>query len=233
MRKKVLLFSMLLLCLTLVLCACSDKKRQPSAIFLESNSLRASYEVDATFSEEGASLRLVYANGDTETIRCDSSMIVGFDTSTTGQKALHATYMGLDSNEITYTVYNPEGVSREILTRTRISVAKTVTTNGKTMFFFRFTGADADWRALTFKLQGSVELSETLWELTCETPEGMDECYVQKTAANGVNILISGSPIVKQGIFFTLTWEKDNVDISLSDITVSDGIKDYYLPKAQ
>ena len=230
--KKAFVFLVLLTLLLLPSCV-KPSEETPRSIFLEANAFAPSYEVDAELNLEGVSLRLVFADGRTSLMRCDADMIVGFDTTTTGQKSLHAEYKGLKSNEITYQVYNPESVSREVLTPARIAVSKIVS-GGRTTFSFALVGSDIGVRAFSFRLRASRELSDTLSEIDGQTAGKMDDLYWKKTASNGINVLISSSTTgQKDGVFFTLEWESEDVDVFLSDITVSDGKQDYYLPKAQ
>ncbi len=232
MRKKLTFVLIIALLLLPLLFACQDKKTAPESIHLASESFANYYGVDQELDVSNAYLRVIYPKGKYKDIPCSEVEIVGFDTSTTGQKELYAVYEGLSSNAISYYVFNEEDASREIVTRTRVTVTKTIS-EGKTTFEFGLRSCEIDVRALSFRISGNVDFNDGLGDLT-GTPNGtMTDFYWEKTTTDGINVLLSGSKAMTSGAFFTFVWEGEDHSVVLGDITVSDGVKDYYLPKAR
>ena len=233
MKKILPAFILLFALLSLSLFACEDKKKEPVSVYLESTALASAYEVDEEPDIEKITLKLVYADGKTEDIPCERDMLVGFDTTTTGQRSMYAVYHEMKSNEISYYVYNPEGVSLSVVTPTRLRLTKTAA-QGKTIFSFSFSSADITIRALSFTLNSSTEISDSLSELVGTTEKEGDRFFWKKASTSSLRAAVYSPTDLSKGAFFTLQWVSDgNVDVTLSDITVSDGTTDYYLPKVQ
>ena len=231
MRKKAIAAFIVLL-LVLLFASCQDKKGEPESIHLQPSSFLSAYTVDQEMDLDGVALLVAFPKGKYEDVPCTKDMIVGFDTSTTGSKELYAVYNGLTSNRVSYYVYNAEDVSREIRTQTRIAVTKTVS-EGKTTFDFSLRSADIAVRALSFRITGNTDIKDGLTELV-GTPRGaMNDFYWKKTATDSVNVLLSGPDPQTTGVFFTLEWEGEDRTVVISDVTVSDGTADYYLPIVQ
>lgn len=229
MKKAVLFITLLFTALLLLGC---QEEKTPESICLLHSEFSPEYAIDEELQLENVNLLLVYDNGNTtKTIPCTAEMIRGFDTSTTGTKTLRAAYKGLESNAISYTVYNPEDISREIKTTTRIDILKTVS-SGSTTFDFRLLPEDVTVRAISFHLETTMDLSSELTDLVGTIDGAMDDFYWRKTSTKGINILISGSERGQSsGAFFHLMILSEEVDIRLTEITVSDGVNDYYLPR--
>lgn len=230
MKKKSVVLIFILSFLTLF--ACNDKEKEPVSVMIESTSLSQAYEVDSDLNMENVTLKLIYADGKTASVPCKRDMIEGFDTVTTGQKKMYATYHGIKSNEITYTVYNPEGVSLAVTTPTRLRAIRTIS-EGKNIFYLSFIYSDMTVRAVSFTLNASKEISNSLSEITGATENENDRFFWRKTSTSSMRATIYSSESISHGVFFTIEWvSSEEVDLTFSDIVVSDGTKDYYLPKA-
>jgi len=232
MRKKLTFILITVLLLLPLLFACQDKTTNPESIHLASESFSNYYTVDQELDVSNAYLRVIYPKGKYKDIPCSEVEIVGFDTSTTGQKELYAVYEGLSSNAISYYVFNEEDASREIVTRTRVTITKTIG-EGKTTFEFGLRSCEIDIRAFSFRINGNVKFNDGLGDLTYALGGTMTDFYWEKTTTDGINVLLSGSKAMSSGVFFTLVWEGEDHSVVLGDITVSDGVNDYYLPIAK
>ncbi|MBO4538718.1 MAG: hypothetical protein J5781_00465, partial [Clostridia bacterium] len=202
MRKKTTFVLILALLLLPLLFSCQDKNKDPESIHLASESFSNVYGVDQELDLSNAYLRVIYPRGKYKDIPCSEAEIVGFDTSTTGQKGFYAVYEGLSSNVISYYVYNEEDASREIITRTRVTVTKTIS-DEKTTFEFGLRSCELDIRAFAFRISGDVNFNDGLGDLT-GTPNGtMTDFYWEKTTTDGINVLLSGREAMNSGAFFT------------------------------
>ena len=85
----------------------------------------------------------------------------------------------------------------------------------------------------TVTLSGNVKFNDGLGDLTYVLGGTMTDFYWEKTTTDGINVLLSGSKAMSSGVFFTLVWEGEDHSVVLGDITVSDGVNDYYLPIAK
>lgn len=233
MKKRSFFLTITLLMGLLLLCSCEKDKFKPESIHLQYQSFLPYYTVDQELDLNDVKLRLVNGKGQYRDIPCSPDMIVGFDTSTTGQKKLYAVYEGLSSNEISYQVYNSEDASRRIVTKTRINILKTVSEE-KTTFELSLRSCDIDVRALSFRINAvDASFQDNLPELNGTALGEMNDFYWTKKADDAVNVLLSGDRPQTSGAFFYLEWEGTDRSVTIGDIVVSDGVQDYYLPVAK
>ena len=233
MKKRFLFLPIILLMGLLLLCSCQKDKFKAESIHLQHSAFAVNYCVDQELNLDGVNLRLVNGKGQYRDIPCTMDMIVGFDTSTTGQKTLHAVYEGLTSNEISYLVYNKDDASRQIVTKTRIGIQKTVSED-KTTFELNLRSCDINVRAFSFRITGiDASFRDGLPEVTGTVMGKMTDYYWKKTSNDGINVLISGDEPQNTDAFFSFTWEGADRSIKIEDIVVSDGVTDYYLPTAK
>ncbi len=233
MKKRYLAFLLILLTSLLLLGSCNKDKFKPESVHLQYSSFKSLYRIDEELNLDGVKLRLVNGKGQYRDIECTMDMIVGFDTTTTGQKKLYAVYEGLNSNEIVYQVYNNEDASRQIVTKTRIEIMKTVSEE-KTTFELSLRSCDLNVRALSFRINAvDASFRDGLPELNGTTLGNMNDFYWTKKANDAINVLLSGDTPQSSGAFFRLEWEGTDRSVTISDVVVSDGEQDYYLPIAK
>ena len=233
MKKTSFFLPIILLMGLLLLGSCEKEEFKPESIHLQHADFSVNYTVDQELTLDGVKLRLVNGKGQYRDVPCTTDMIVGFDTSTTGQKKLHAVYAGLTSNEISYLVYNKEDASRPIVTKTRIDIQKTVSED-KTIFELNLRSCDIAVRAFSFRITGiDASFDDGLSEVTGTVLGKMTDYYWKKTTNDGINVLISGNEPQSTGAFFSFEWTGTNRSIRIEDIVVSDGENDYFLPAAK
>lgn len=233
MKKLVLLLTVVVIitvsCFGLAACKNKDAEIAVSAVIVD-GSVKDTFDVDESFCYDTAKLSVTFKDGSVKEIPVDSSMLTEFDTSTTGLKTLTVTYGGITVNaeyEVVYLNYP----SREIATKARLKVNQSAYPTGIGREIVLSQGKDCGFRAVYFTVKGSDYLCDkslntldisTKYNVTV-TPYFVDTktikfIIVSKTDFDDGNIAVIN--------FAGVT----NAEIILSEIVVSDGTKDYYLP---
>lgn len=235
MKKFTLLFLSLLFCMTLI--GCSERK--VSSVTVKPNSFKSSYAVDEQLNLDGAFAIVTYTSGDKENVPVTPFMVSDFDTSTTGKKSFFVTYDKDNVVEVPYVVYNDEYASRPIETTARFTLyAETAGDD----FYYTVRFAQGDLSALcaatmTLTSSSDLKIDAALSNLEVSTDVN-NLSFDAKLSPGGTSLKIvvfndHGAPLEIGGVFLRLKVSGGgNRAVSLANITVTDGVRDYYLPKA-
>lgn len=213
-------------------------KRTPESVTVGKNAFKENYMVDEKVSYDGAYLVLTYSTGEKEDVPITADMVDGLDTSTTGTRTLTVTYKGLTSEPIAYRVYNPEDASREIVTRARL-VLYADEGAGYIDYTVRLSAADVTVTAVEFTLTSdqSLAIGEDLGNLSAVS-DNWSATYAAKLSSDGKKLKTvvfyeDGRPFVDGSVVVRFRVSGgNNRAVRLTNNTVSDGKKDYYLPVA-
>lgn len=235
--KKII--STFFIILFLVGCTLLTVGCQPSIdeVYVRANSFNANYAIDSNINYQGAFLVVEYSDDTKEDVAITPDMISNFNTSTTGQKTMTISYQEYKI-DVDYLVYNPENASLEILTSSRLSLAC-----GKSLTHAEYTvsyrkGDLSILKAVTFTLKTSstlgIEEDESLLEVGY-LPDGWtyDFLIVNATTVKFVVYAYENAGINSDANLINVMVLGKDVASSptLIDVTVSDGINNYRLPK--
>lgn len=221
-----------------LLSSCSERKM--IGISIRANSFLDAYEIDTDYDAilPGAYLVATYSDGESEEVKITKDMIIGFDTKTTGNKTMYAEYKGFRSEDVKYTVYNPENLSRNVLTTARMSVR--VYDNAVAMeYTISLSKGDLSIvRAIQFTLESENSLSVTenqsnLYVLIGQQKLSYYTSLVSDKKLKAVVYTENGASIDNGTVIKFKIDNSINAKVKLSEITVSDGQNDYYLPVAK
>ena len=234
MKKFYLILTLLFLTLSVSLFACSERKIE--SVTLPANSFKSDFVVDERLDLTGTYVVVRYSGGEEEEVEITPDMISGFDTTTTGGKTLSVRYKDfvMDSS---YRVFNPENAAKEIVTKARLIL---------------YADKGADYIDYTVRLSSGdlTNVAAVDFTLTSTDPLGINDDlsnisavsdntyahYESKLSSDGkklktVVFCTDGRAFADGSIVIKLKVNGgENRSVSLKNITVSDGKKDYYLP---
>lgn len=240
MKKKTIVFILLISLLTLLFVGCSDRLGAKVAqISIKPNSFKASYEIDERLNYDNIFILVTYLNGETEYIKCEFGMIEGFNTSTTGTKQLNVEYKGVKSEAINYEVIYSVDNSKEILTSARIEYVTAATNEILGYGINYYCGDLINVNAILFSLYGeqSLKINSDFSNLSFEMPRGwsyyvtasseqtLRVLFYNKDNAAGLNTNTSFIINVNKGNPFAIVKLKDIEVSTLGEIPTK-----YYLP---
>ena len=218
--------------------SCSERKI--TGISVRANSFPNTYEIDADYDEilPGAYLTVSYSDGETEEVKITKDMIFGFNTQTTGNKTMYVQYKEFRSEDIKYTVYNPENVSRDISTTARLTLRVYDNATAMEYTVSLSKGNLPSVRAIQFTLESENSLSVTENQSNVSVLIGQEKLSYYTTLASDkklkVVVYTENGATIDNGIVIKLKIDNSvNAKVKLSEITVSDGQNDYYLPMAK
>lgn len=223
--------------LSLALIGCS--KREITHITIRANSFMQKYSVDAKLRYDTAFIDVHYSSGETEEVNITEDMVVGFDTFTTGNKTLHVEYKGFKSDSVPYVVYNPEGANKEILTSARLAFFASSTSSGTEYSILFDKGDLSDVNAIIFTIESekSLGIDENCDNVTASIDDPNINYYpslFQNEKKLRVLVYHTNGGQLNQGTLLKLRIDGgENCDIQISNIMISDGEQDYYLPKVE
>lgn len=235
-RIALLVPFILLVLLSGALVGCS--KRTIERVEIKKNSFADTYKVDETLGFAGAYALVTYSSGDKEEIPVTPDMVEGFDTATTGNKTLFVTYKEVRSTPFSYRVYNPESAEREILTAARL-VLFADPGNGFIDYTVRLNAAELAVTALSFTLSSeqTLGIDADLGNMTAVS-DSWSATYAARISSDGTKLKTvvfyeDGRTFDDGSVVIRLRVNGgENRSVHLTNITVSDGEKDYYLPMA-
>lgn len=213
------------------LAACKDKDADiaVSAVIVD-GSIKDVFDVDESFCFDTAKLNVTFKDGSVKEIAVDSNMLTGFDTSTTGLKTLTVTYGEITLNaeyEVVYLNYP----SREIVTEARLSVNQSAYPTGIGREIVLSAGEESGFRAVYFTVKGNGDLCDkSLNTLDISTKFNVTvTSYFVDTKT--LKFIITSKTDFADGSIAVINFAGvTNAEIILTEIVVSDGTRDYYLP---
>lgn len=219
-------------CFGLAACKKRDAEIAVSAVIVD-GSVKDTFDVDESFCYDTAKLSVTFKDGSVKEIPVDSSMLTEFDTSTTGLKTLTVAYGGITVNaeyEVVYLNYP----SREIVTKARLKVNQSAYPTGIGREIVLSQGKDCGFRAVYFTVKGSGYLCDK----SLNTLDISTDFNVTATSyfvdAKTIKIIIASKNGFADGTVAVINFAGvTNAEVSLTEIVVSDGKKDYYLPDAK
>ena len=233
MKKLVLLLTVVAIitvsCFGLAACKNKDAEIAVSAVIAD-GSVKETFDVDEEFCFDTAKLSVTFKDGSVKEIAVDSGMLTEFDTSTTGLKTLTITYGGIVLNaeyEVVYLNYP----SREIVTKARLKVNQSAYPTGIGREIVLSQGEEGGFRAVYFTVKGSDYLCDkSLNTLDISTKYNVTvTSYFVDTKT--IKIIIMSKKGFADGTVAIINFAGvTNAEIILSEIVVSDGTRDYYLP---
>lgn len=242
MKRLKAVLTLILVAASLFLLGCSGRSAETvSAVSIKANSFKSMYEVDERLNLDNVYILVTYRNNQTEYIKCESYMVVGFDTTTTGSKALHIEYEKVLSPEHSYEVtYSPDN-TKQILTSARLEYS-TEELNEILSYKVRLGIGDlTDVRAVMFSLavesgEETLGIKTSLDNVSYGLPTGW---YAQsvKVSEQLFRVLIfnrDNEKGIDGSTVFSINVNKGNMlaQISLIDIEAAEGAEPvkYYLP---
>lgn len=233
MKKSVLILTAVVIivisCFGLAACKNRDAEIAVSAVIVD-GSVKETFDVDEEFCFDTAKLSVTFKDGSVREIAVDDTMLTEFDTSTTGLKTLTITYGGIVLNaeyEVVYLNYP----SREIVTKARLNVNQSAYPTGIGREIVLSQGEESGFCAVYFTVKGSDFLCDkslntldisTKYNVTA-TPYFVDTKTIKF-------IIVSKTDFADGNIAVINFAGVTNAEVSLTEIVVSDGTKDYYLP---
>ncbi len=235
MRQAVVIIIIIILALSFASCT-TEHISNVVSIDIDNNSFKDLYDVDEQLDLTKATVTATYKSGDKVTVPCTSTMIVGFDTATTGEKSMYITYNKVKSSLWEYRVVNKGNETRSITTSSRIKVSSSELPNAAS-YAFSITAIDLEKiSAINFTVTSTSEIGANIDKSNIEItnlPNGW-KAAPERIDAYTLKLLVyktSGMDIDSDLSFATLNIIEQNiVPITVSGITVSDGVQDYYLP---
>ncbi len=233
MKKSVLLLTAVVItvisCFGLAACKNKDAEIAVSAVIAD-GSVKETFDVDEEFCFDTAKLNVTFKDGSVKEVAVESSMLTGFDTSTTGLKTLTVTYGEIVLNaeyEVVYLNYP----SREIVTKARVSVNQSAYPTGIGREIVLSQGEDCGFRAVYFTVKGNGDLCDkSLNTLDISTNLGVTVTSYFVDTKTIKFIIVSKTGFVDGSIAVINFAGVTNAEVSLTEIVVSDGTRDYYLP---
>lgn len=217
--------------------ACSERKI--TEVTLASNSFPTEYKVDAPLDLTGAFVVLRYSDDNVERKEITVDMVEGFDTATTGEKTLTVKY-GDFSVSHTYRVYNPENAAKEIITTARLTLS--AYESGEYIeYTLRLNMGDLESiSAISFTLQSETNLGigAAKTNLTVSS-EGLNASYGNSLSDDGTTLKTvifetDGQTLMREtGVIAKIRINGgNNRAVTVKDVVLSDGSRNYYLPSA-
>lgn len=235
MKRIVCAFFALLLILSFSACI-TDYENNVAAIELQANSFKDVYDVDEELNLDTIILAVKYKSGQQVILACSKDMVVGFDTKTTGDKSLHVAYKDVKSAVWEYKVVNKGNETVSISTSCRLAVFSEVSPNAASYSISINNGDIANIKGIIFTIKSVSDLGVSVDKSNLEItnlPSGWI-AEGSRTDKNTLKILVykvSGMDISSTLSFATVNiLAQQRVNITINNITVTDGEKEYYLP---
>lgn len=235
--KRNLIVIIIILALVFCLCACtSETSSNIKSLQIKANSFNDLYDVDEELDLKAIEIIVLYKNGESLIVPCTQSMVVGFDTTTTGDKSLYVVYNNVKSTPWEYKVVNKGNETRSIVTSSRLKVQSSELPNAASYAFFIKKGDLGKISGIVFTVYCAsglgVRIDKTNIDIT-NLPSGW-EAATERIDGNSLKLLVyktSGRDIDSDLSLVTLNIiEEKLVPIVVKEITLSDGENDYYLP---
>jgi hypothetical protein len=205
--------------------SCAAQKTVKSVQIVE-NSFKSSYALDEKLSYSGAKILVTFEDGTTEVIGITSNMVSGFDSSTSGsQKKMTITYKSVSVN-FTYNVVSSVNVDTAFrLTMSYVNDNNAVNVIVKSLSVEKVEGG---LYAVSFNMTltgcSFVSMSSLMgadWLIKHKMEGSMLKVILY--SENGDVAVNASSDIVR----VTLVKSADTSKVALSNIKMSNGIKDY------
>ena len=240
MKKRLYAFILTILIFVTAVCLTGCSERKAEKITLAPNSFATGYQVDTALDLNGAFIVQHFADDNTKRIQITPDMVSGYDTSTTGTKTLTVSYNGLSVTH-SYRVYNPENAAKEIITTARLILTVYIPDNGEyAEYAVKFTKGDLSGiSAATFTMTGTESLGISAGKVNVSlSTEGNNASYESNLSGDGLKLKIlvfeknGGTLLGEDGVLAKIRITGGtNRSVTISDITVSDGTQNYYLPR--
>ncbi len=238
MRRRIVLAMCLLCVYSALLLGCEPPSDgEPVSVEFVPDCLPHAYFVDDESDFSQAYLLVTYSGGKTETIACEERWIDGFDTVTTGEKELFATYNNLKTSGYPYRVYMKNHPEREVVTSTRLEIY--VGEREKyAEYLLALTSCDIESDiygvCFTVRTEGLV-LSDDLAEVAVEPDYFLlNVTCVRKSDDSFAVVMYSPKIGFANSLFASIRFEgKKPSAVSIVNVTVSDKTRDLYLPDAE
>ena len=227
---KRVLFVLMILLFALSFVACTGKGEPESVDF--DFDLPESFDVDSLFPTEGKEGIVTYRDGSTGTFSLTKDNIVGFDTSTTGEKTARLVYKGAEKT-FSYVVTYAANPTKEILTSARVSIQEAASLNGATVALRLTVGDLVGVQAVSFTIECNRSFGSTL-EIT-PIIEGWDVRIKEYSSSAKVVAFRRGGMAISADADFlqvSVVGYKDAV-FSVKEVVLTDGTKEYDLPNAK
>ena len=225
MRKTAVVVVLILAAVFLF--GCTKTQSEVTKIYVKDGSIKYTFDIDEDFCYGDGILVVGYADGVREVV-ITSDMIDNFDTVTTGKRTLNISYGGKTTTfdyEVVYSKYP----SKKIKTDARLTINQTEYPTGIGRSVSVRTGSLQNINAIYFTVKGNAKLCDSL-----STVDVQSEWEIKKYFVNASCVKIiaySKEGISGSGEVATINFAGvKNAEIVLSEITVSDGKEDWYLP---
>lgn len=235
MKRMLSLVFALILLLSLSACII-DYEDAVASIVIPLNAVKDVYDVDEELNLDPILLTVTYKSGQEVTIPCTIDMIVGFDTTTTGDKTFYISYKNVKSVVMEYKVVNKGNETVNINTSCRLASSSEALINAASYSFNLNNGDLKNIKAIIFTIKSTSDLGVNVNKTNLEITNLLSgwQAESDRIDKNTLKILlfkISGMDIDTTLPIATVNIiEQNKVSIVVSNIIVSDGEKDYFLP---
>ena len=228
---KKLVLALLLLFFAVAAVACTQGHGTPVSTDFAFD-LPEKFDVDEEFPLSGKKGVVYYADGRRSEYNLTKENIVGFDTSTTGEKRAKLVYKGLEK-AFSYVVEYASSPTKQIVTTARIRLNEAASLNGTAVALSAETGDLTGINAVSFTIDCSYRLDNKL-EIAVLL-DGWDVRVREYTSsAKVVAFRRGGSAMNENTEFLSIGYVgKKDVVFSVKDIVVTDGTGDYQLPNVK
>lgn len=228
MNRKLLIVALIVIS---VVCLASCVKTDEVAS-VELCGLKEVYDLDEALTAEEAYILVTYESGNTVRHELSLDMITGFDSSTTGIKIMRAE-SGVYSAEWEYEVIYSKHPTKTVSSTARVSIEQNRYPTGISRAILTELGDLTEVAALTFTLNGSQEFAdEAFSRISVETAEGWYSALYY-SGPTQVKVLLYGGRLTADGCVAVINISGEMMSVVCTDITVSDGVTEYYLPDTE
>lgn len=235
MKRILCLVFTLILMLSLSACLI-DYEDDIASIKTAINAVKEVYDVDEELNLDPIILTVTYKSGQQVTLPCTLDMVVGFNTATTGDKTFYILYKNAKSAVMEYKVVNKGNESVDISTNCRLASSSETLYNAASYAFNLNNGDLKNIRGIIFTIKSTSDLGVNINKTNLEITNLLSgwQAESERIDKNTLKILlfkISGMDIDTTLPIATVNViEQNKVSIVVSNIIVSDGEKDYFLP---
>ncbi len=231
--KKTALILVIILSAAFIVCltACDEYGAVESVAFADER-LKTVYEIDETFDLDAVKLDVICQNKVRSAV-VGADAVTGFDTSTCGRKTLTVECEGFTA-EWAYTVEYTKEVNRTVNTSARVNLEQEAYPTGIRRAVGIERGELNKISAVMFTVSAEKNFADKDFSRFEVEPSPYFSCRLFYVNAKTVRVLVyaagttEGDEICK----FNLLGLND-CKVKLSEISVSDGEDDYYLPETE
>lgn len=215
----------------LAFAACTDNPTVNIVSFsLDETTANLTFDVDEQFCYDAATIKAVFSDGTEKAVPVTADMVVGFDSTTTGTKSLTISYKGIERDYVYEVVYK-KYPSREIVTAARIELKQVPYATGIGREVLLTEGLSGV-RGISFCIKSDSDLSDS--KLNTLDIAGDWEINAQYVGAGEIRLVLYRTEGFSSGSIATINFAGvTNAEIRLTDIVLSDGKTDTYLPDTQ